>query len=713
MTTNASKSMPHLPNTSTSTTLLDRVQKVAEASQKARRSEWTEETGSENSQVLFMKPGKESKRNRRSLSTVSNNVPCDIAKGAEKNGAGFEYDESEDFVWKVIDREIFEWQYVCRTGRPYWWSPESKYCRLKKLQPNLFRAPGPHIWLEEMDDGANRDYEPIRRAVSDNIIADPGRVDELAQLIAVQLLGACFTIPPDLAGIPSPNYKVPDRPEFPDLFDSRMISSLRMHTHFRYSPAFGHQARNTSPVESWLNTYAGYDGTSTNTTPAESSLETPDIVTSQLRRQRRGTCRALHITEGSLTSCSDGSYDSASMDSATVSDEYCPEGSKPETESGRDIRTQQLSDPREYARENREEHEHLQASQQSKSDHRLQSILRSESHPVYVQPVKDLVVRKWKRIRRRVGGKMAVSAADDDHSLAVLAAATAFMTPSSGDTSPASSSDGKERRRLAQERGEILSSSTEGTPLYNTPTSIKTPTNGETTSVLQHSHAMPAAETGSYFMEDFSREIPALPVGLEGRPVQDMALFSPTSFEHSMSVASAPAEDTKATMVLGSYMPQRAMTAGATSVNILHRRTKKRRSLLSEVYNADETEVLAASYQVADIVPETEPRSILSAIGSAIPSPEEEAPAPLVTLQPPSDETGVVSQSTKDGSSCEADQVLPDTKMLGLVRSNTSGTQLFKPFSESMEVEGMLIDPAEDTWNGDAGSGVRRERNFL
>ncbi len=31
----------------------------------------------------------------------------------------------------------------------------------------------------------------------------------------------------------------------------------------------------------------------------------------------------------------------------------------------------------------------------------LQPVLRSEAHPVYIQPVKELVVRRWRRFRRR------------------------------------------------------------------------------------------------------------------------------------------------------------------------------------------------------------------------------------------------------------------------------------------------------------------------
>jgi hypothetical protein len=97
-------------------------------------------------------------------------------------------------------------------------------------------------------------------------LADPaGPVDDLAHMVAVQLLGACFTMPPDQTiGIPPSNYVASDCPTSNSTIipDPRMTSSLRMHTHFRYSPCFGHQARNSSPIQLWT-----YDGHSPNTSP--------------------------------------------------------------------------------------------------------------------------------------------------------------------------------------------------------------------------------------------------------------------------------------------------------------------------------------------------------------------------------------------------------------------------------------------------------------
>lgn len=203
----------------------------------------------------------------RSLSSIANSSGRQLDGSLDikpKFDKGTSFDE---LSWNIIDREIFEWQYVCQTGRPYWWSPESRSNRLRKLQPRSLYESNPSNWIKEViDEHLKPSYHFQRRSVSEAHLTDPaGPVDDLAHMIAVQLLGACFTMPPGQAiGIPPPNYVASDCPTSNSTIipDPRMTSSLRMHTHFLYSACFGHQACNSSPIQLWM-----YDGHSPNTSP--------------------------------------------------------------------------------------------------------------------------------------------------------------------------------------------------------------------------------------------------------------------------------------------------------------------------------------------------------------------------------------------------------------------------------------------------------------
>jgi hypothetical protein len=90
---------------------------------------------------------------------------------------------------------------------------------------------------------AGQRYDEPRRAVTDSYFADNNNVQDMAHLIAVQLLGACFTLPPEhLSSYTTSAYHCFDTPGSGEMPNSRLISSLRMHMEARHSPSFGHQS---------------------------------------------------------------------------------------------------------------------------------------------------------------------------------------------------------------------------------------------------------------------------------------------------------------------------------------------------------------------------------------------------------------------------------------------------------------------------------------
>ena len=76
--------------------------------------------------------------------------------------------------------------------------------------------------------------------------SEPSEPSEVfLHLIAIQILASCYTLsrPPGAASLPSSLYLSKRELE--------LITSLRLHTQFRYCPAAGHHARNSSRDSSW------------------------------------------------------------------------------------------------------------------------------------------------------------------------------------------------------------------------------------------------------------------------------------------------------------------------------------------------------------------------------------------------------------------------------------------------------------------------------
>lgn len=385
----------------------------------SRRSE---NNGSENSQILYMSASKSPKTRReigRSLSSIG-------------NGAGRRFDGSADVTPKeqetseenmsrhIIDREISEWQYVCQSGRPYWWSPHSKYARLQKLQQRMASEQDPETRMYTVKTTPKPQPDVQRQAVSDGYLADPSTVHDLAHLIAVQLLGACFTLPPDSITAVTPEY-TRNEDGVSVLRDPQLISSLRMHTHFRYSPSFGHQARNTSPVQVWP---GRYDGPKSSSSPVRSNTgsSTPNIGTSSPCYRRPRLHRALHNTEGSetrhdrddddedyiRTCCNNNELDPTVGACAWYRREGVHDSNKRSFTLPHMPGATSRRHPTHTPEPSREEHSvlHPTGSRAAKTNYRLQPVIRSEPHHVFIQPVRELVVKRWRNFRRRFSGSL-------------------------------------------------------------------------------------------------------------------------------------------------------------------------------------------------------------------------------------------------------------------------------------------------------------------
>ncbi|CAL3969635.1 unnamed protein product [Diplocarpon coronariae] len=660
--------------------------------------------GSENSQILYMASPKFSRRSaRKSLSSVGNQPERKF------DGSSEEKEIARDEVsWNIIDQEIHEWQYVCQTGRPYWWSPESRYTRLKKLQPRR-HGPGPGLWMEERDGHPKPGFADKRRAVSDNYFCDPNSVHDLAHLIAIQLLGACFTLPPDhIFGIPSPHYALHTYARLPD---PRMISSLRMHTQFRYTPSFGHQARNPSPVQAWPRHYgASSPGLSY---PATGIGESSAAVERPSRR------RTVNTTDGSASGVSSESDKEATgllAISATVGvDGY---GSTRSAARNRTSKRPSNQRPhgRSYQRSSRSEwmlsFPEEASALQKRSKYSLEPVLRSEPHHVFIQPVRELVVKRWSNFKRRLSGSLhsslpmkASEEQDSEHGSAVL------------------SSDAKTRRLIAQERGDIHSSSISSTsPHYNTPNSRNaSPSGQQKTDFSLPTFRLSNAKISESALAAADKRLAAAALQMTTSPRPSYTSPSDSSIQSPQSLSSLTPPLRPPVPI---HSPSRF--APAVSKSISPRRNIKRKSMLSEMYTPDD---IITGQPVSE-------GYALSAPASTVISPLELPPSRLRQGLSTASSPGQVAthqirhhvSPRSNGQSTSAQEVASDqSRSLNnvisswvpsnpvreqrprLERMSTSGTQVFTPQDDGIELDGLPVGPGSHLWT----DATRRERTYL
>jgi hypothetical protein len=691
-------------------------------------------------------------------------------------------------AWDIINGEIAEWREAHYSGRPRWWSSTSKGRQSTQSQ---YDGDNSYGGVNELDNGFARfnTKEWYRQAASDSCLQNYSTVEDLAQLIAVQLLGACFTLPLGSAtGSTFPAFHEHETLLPYELQDPQLISSLRMHTHFHYSPSFGHQARNTSPAHLSADVFDGPSeicSPSSRRCPSDrtsshfcsgSSISTsgsPTLTSDQNTRQRHFH-RALHVTEESESNCASrdhAAYNrrlSASHEDLPLTDNtttrYHPKGvrnsernkikssrlpgrpslSNPVTTNG--YKSVSITRPHPSGSQTSATSPSLALSpselknfarpwsglrrgkdswQSSPTKHySLQPTIRSEPHRLFVQPVRELVVKRWHTFRDRLGqtrGSDSTHTARDFMQMASPSRASSrsyLLSPrlwrsrlssfstgrSSGYRSPVMSSDGEERRRRARERGEIHSESWESSPICTTPISSGYLSPG----LLAHESPEVMSENASGFLSlgahtDIINSRPETPF----YPTPESSInLSPAS--NSPGLPSTPFGTTYlAPLERESNMKSAERYGPRYSLDAKNR--GRRRTMLSEVTTPDNLSGIEENQS------KTLERNLLSAMGSALPSPSTERYGPFFEGMPVAGSrdpfTTLQRTTSSPGPDWNVGPSLVDdvSHRLRLQRTSTSGTQVWTPNEDGIEVDGLPVGPAmEDTkWTG------QRERSFL
>ncbi len=694
---------------------------------------------------LFM-ASKPMRRTRRSLSPIDNRTPRKTSRQSEPDTKPPNDDPTpENMAWEIIAREISEWQKVCQTGRPSWWSPVPDWTQGdRSVWPEELHALPP--WCMNIDHARRfgQCYDEKRRALTDGYLADNNNVQDLARLIAVQLLGACFTLPPEhMSHYKKPAYHIFDTPGSTEMPGSWLISSLRMHAEARHSPSFGHQARNTSPAYRWQ---GAYDGPSPSSSLGPSSdLQAGNSNDSRKASRRRRLHRALHVTEGSTADCSTGSHleffdlsdvlrtaeknfryrlkgDTGADQEAESSVSDRNTRSCPSTPSGSD---NQVLDSSRFATEIFRGHtpdalgnqEYSQMPDQPRR-RTLQSVIRSEPHHVYIQPVKQLVVKRWRTIRRRFGYSSGYVHHDPVNrkvnTISPMTASSRSAGAEGSIDSPALSSEGKGRRRKARESGDIHSNNIDSNPRYNT--SISAEESGVASPEYPEHPSVESTDTKS------TRVSEATASGFVGSGLTaavSLCFTPPNSLASSNgpSPAAATTESPNTNPGLGHFTGpatsiSKPLNSPPTSSARRHGQRRHQKSNLSEICTPEDIE----------------DRSVVSALGGPLASPREESGSDVAAEQP-----GQIPKLEKEEQKSPAGRVLSEAtasrsmqdEMLipepvsgkirrpSIVRTSTSGTQVFTPSEDGVELDGLPTGPPSETWNEQWLGNKRKERSFL
>jgi hypothetical protein len=672
-------------------------------------------SGSRNSDILYMANPRTQERCSGTLSQISNRSNPRMQGYFDGDGPFKDNDArndvrddardnaSEEFSWGVIDQQIYEWQYACRTGRPYWWSPKAKFNRLNTDCSKFGNALDSQVWAGEIGEEPKYDYKVKRRAVSDSFLADSSTVGEMAHMIAVQLLGSCFTLSPDL-GVPvplqncCPNEKNSSSSLNPLHFS--LISSLKMHARYRYSPCFGHQGRNTSPASTKLGTYHGPRPCSPSP-PNATGMQTPDIGTSETILRRRRIHRALHVTEGSATNCSLDSHTDQYLklySADTILDPIAGAANRPKQQppNGDSIDENFLSHiPYEEEEAGHRivggsldlDHNSTSRSQPActRSKPELNLITRSDQHDHdFIQPVKELVARRWQNLRRRFGSSL--------HSTE-LGAGSGGFSPISGSrtSSPATENDGRERRRRAQVSGDI--SSYESTPHYNSPVSSGFGPTGSGTSSppqMDNETVPPSLALAKSPVMALSSALGS--VNVDTTQSNDAECHSTWSKIETCQ-GCQPHNSPGRSLHEADHATQPDLISMASNVPPSARRSQsrqKRKSMLSEVFTAGDL--------VDEVTTNGSNEDLESCVPGAIPT----------ALCPPKIDITSGPRLLPMDSKSNGSNIL--TQKPRLSRTSTSGTQVFSPSDDGVEIDGLPVGLCRHAWDG---HGKSRERSYL
>ncbi|KZF21770.1 hypothetical protein L228DRAFT_159639 [Xylona heveae TC161] len=249
----------------------------------------------------------------------------------------------------------------------------------------------------------------------------------LISLIAAQLLASCSTIfnDPALATLPSALYRDRDNSE------AKHISSLRLHSYYKQYPAFGYQARNPSFALAWPALYGGLSPDeqladelarrrrSMRSMSDESQALSIFPAVSQ-RAQAKGPMKGQYPARARLSlpaSAKTGLKKSVSFDTGVqilgpalsarpasakhlMIDRHSLADSIPPSRC--QMRYAVMDSPgglfpleaRSLAKKPKGRRKQFRRS--SSRVH-----LASESHPLFIQPIKKLIIRRWRMLRGR------------------------------------------------------------------------------------------------------------------------------------------------------------------------------------------------------------------------------------------------------------------------------------------------------------------------
>lgn len=250
-------------------------------------------------------------------------------------------------------------------------------------------------------------------------IDNPTRRQVLATMVAVQLLATCFTLPPapECCSLPTAFYY--DRSDSEVRPPARALtSSLRLHLQYRDSPAFGHTARDSSFALAWPGLHD---------VPSHEEQLAERVSRRRRRRMLEGSREQGTLRNGGTL----WSHDASEEEEGRVTKRETSRHSRSSSSTGPEMRTPPgawsprytprapVSRRKRLARRLTTTFESLLSNsrtngarhsfryqnplpvktQQSTHIWSFQPIIRSEDHPVFIQPIKDHVIRRWKALR--------------------------------------------------------------------------------------------------------------------------------------------------------------------------------------------------------------------------------------------------------------------------------------------------------------------------
>ncbi|KFY03718.1 hypothetical protein O988_01279 [Pseudogymnoascus sp. VKM F-3808] len=685
---------------------------------RGRRHRTSTETSDQDS-PLYISPKKARRRQRQSLSAISNKSIL-TNDGAEIPFTVSSRLNREKLAWETINAEILEWQTVCRTGRPSWWSPASRWTRRRRVRSTAGR--GVMVTSEGVGLGDNwitpaQRFEQQKHMLKGTPSTQEQVTQEQAFITAVQLLSVSFTLPVEQFQ----NYKNSANLYFATLAsdgvpDARLISSLRMHTDYRWSPAFGHEARSTSP-EFHRKATRGGELPLASLGDAPLSLDLSYSGRSRRSKRRRKRHRVRYVTPA----------DSSRQDHVEKSDDQRSNPDPPRSafssleesvsDSTRQTKSHLIPGRRAHScpvsptlttksvtsRGHRLHHLPTQVEidepppetpqarwQLESSRYTLEPAIPSEPHPVFIQPVKELVVKSWQTFRKKLDNTLSRGCPDPGGTSAPFNDEQMSLSwpPPGG---PPSTSWAVQRRRNARERHDIYSSSVESSPRYN---SLTSGTLSDASSPIRTDPtASPAGRPPSSLAAPKATKTPTSSV--------PSLLSNNTSDADSESSGPKPIPRNAAGFFLGKASGSGPNHTIPVFVPLRgSNRRARRRSMLSEVSTPYEDIILTEAEQrmmegVGTNVTEKFPAETMCEAG-----PEPHKLAKSRSL----DELtrGVLYSSGDSNDRAEGDEV--ETGKSRLQRISSAGTTVITPSDDSAEVH---------IWDERDWKGKRRARSFL